>query len=85
MEGGEGGSEYVMLLYVPLGPPPLKLMNIKLPMYLFFYMVLGLNDFDAGISSTRAIGRSGPWNLDFFSPTLPMALVNGCYPPPSKS
>jgi hypothetical protein len=35
-------------------------------MYLFFYMALGLNDFDAGISITRAIGRGGPENLDFF-------------------
>jgi hypothetical protein len=25
-----------------------KLMYIKLPMYLFFYMALGLNDFDGG-------------------------------------
>jgi hypothetical protein len=33
-----------------------KLMYIKLPMYLFFYMALGLNDFDAG----KSIGRGGP-------------------------
>jgi hypothetical protein len=29
-------------------------------MYLFFYMALGLNDFDGGKSLTRAIGRGGP-------------------------
>jgi hypothetical protein len=33
---------------------------IKLPMYLFFYMELGLNDFDGGKFITRAIGRGGP-------------------------
>jgi hypothetical protein len=38
----------------------LKLMYIKLPMYLCFYMVLGLNDFDAGKSITQAIGWGGP-------------------------
>ncbi len=32
-----------------------KLMYIKLPMHLFLYMALGLNDFDAGISITRAL------------------------------
>jgi hypothetical protein len=31
-------------------------MYIKLPMYLLFYMALGLNDFDAGKSVTQAIG-----------------------------
>jgi hypothetical protein len=31
--------------------------------YLFFYMALGLNDFDAGKSFTRA-----PENRDFFGP-----------------
>jgi hypothetical protein len=36
-----------------------KLMCIKLPMYLFFYMAPGLNDSDAGKSITRAIGRGG--------------------------
>ena len=32
------------------GPQPIdqKLLYIKLPMYLFFYMALGLNDFEAG-------------------------------------
>jgi hypothetical protein len=69
----------------------LKLMYIKLPMYLFFYMALRLNDFDVGKSITQAIGRGRPWNLDFFGhrslpfqgpkksrfpgPPLPMALV----------
>jgi hypothetical protein len=28
--------------------------------YLFFYMALGLNDFDAGKYISRAIGRDGP-------------------------
>jgi hypothetical protein len=36
-------------------------------MYLFFYMALGLNDFDTGESITRAIGRGGPENG--FSPS----------------
>jgi hypothetical protein len=35
-----------------------KLVYIKLPMYLFFYVSLGLNDFDGGNYS--AIGRGGP-------------------------
>jgi hypothetical protein len=30
-------------------------MYIKPPMYLFFYMALGLNDFEAGKSMTQAI------------------------------
>jgi hypothetical protein len=33
------------------------LMYTKLPMYLFFYMPVGLNDFDGGKSISRAIGR----------------------------
>jgi hypothetical protein len=37
-----------------------KLMCIKLTMYRFFYMVLGLNGFDAGQSITSAIGSVGP-------------------------
>jgi hypothetical protein len=37
-----------------------KLIYIKLPKYLFFYMALGLNDFDEGKSITRAIGRGRP-------------------------
>ncbi len=32
-----------------------KLMDIKLPMYLFFYVALGLTDIDGGKSITRAI------------------------------
>ncbi len=56
-------------------------------MYLFFYMELVLNDFEAGKSITRGIGRVGPWSeasaiwaqksIDFIfqGPTLPMALV----------
>jgi hypothetical protein len=31
-------------------------------MYLFFYMALGLNDFDAGKSITRATPSNGPLN-----------------------
>ncbi len=31
----------------------------KITRYTFFYMALGLNDFDAGKSITRAIGRGG--------------------------
>ncbi len=34
-----------------------KITNVP---YLFFYMALGLNDFDAGKSITRAIGRGWP-------------------------
>jgi hypothetical protein len=34
-----------------------KLIYIKLPKYLFFYMALGLNDFEGGKSITKAIGR----------------------------
>jgi hypothetical protein len=37
-----------------------KVMYMKLPMHLFFYMALGLNDFDAGQSITQAIERGGP-------------------------
>jgi hypothetical protein len=51
-------------------------MYIKLPMYLFFYMVLGLNDFDAGKSITRAIGRGGPENLDFSGPEMALPLLS---------
>jgi hypothetical protein len=36
-----------------------KLMYIKLPIYLYIYMALGLNDFDAGKSITHAIKRGG--------------------------
>jgi hypothetical protein len=72
MDGGGGGIEYVQYLFVLLRIPPLipyysighwkgwalKLMYIKLPMYLFFYMVLGLTNTSKSI--TRAIGRDGP-------------------------
>ncbi len=40
---------------------------IQLPMYLFFYMALGLNDFHGGKSINGAIGRGGP-NKNFFAP-----------------
>jgi hypothetical protein len=33
-----------------------------------YYTALGLNDFDAGKSITRVIGRSGPENRDVFEP-----------------
>jgi hypothetical protein len=44
----------------------LNLMYIKLPMYLFYYMALGLNNFDAGKSPTRVIGRGGSWKSPIF-------------------
>jgi hypothetical protein len=37
-----------------------KLMDIKLPMYLFFYMALGLDDFDVGKSITQPTGKDWP-------------------------
>ncbi len=45
------------------------IMYIKLPVYLFFYVALGLNDFDfdAGKSITRAIGRVDPHQSRFAS------------------
>jgi hypothetical protein len=45
------------------------LVYIILPNYLFFYQALGLNDFDAGKSITRAIGRGGPKKSRFPRPT----------------
>jgi hypothetical protein len=50
--GGGGGSEYIMLLCI-LPEQRIQnieciIQNIKLTMYLFFYMALGHNDFDAG-------------------------------------
>jgi hypothetical protein len=33
---------------------------MKLPMHLFFYMELGLNDFDEGKFIMQVIGRGGP-------------------------
>jgi hypothetical protein len=64
-----------------------KLVDIKLPMCLFFYMALGLNDFDAGKSITPLLDFFGPndtrfarchfraqKSLDFQGPPLPMAL-----------
>ncbi len=41
-----------------------KLMDIKLPMYLFFYVALGLTDCDAGKSITRAIAGGGVFAMD---------------------
>jgi hypothetical protein len=40
-----------------------KLMYIKLPMYLFFYTALGLNDFDGGYSNFE--GHWNGWALIF--------------------
>ncbi len=45
-----------------------KLVDIKLPMYLYFYMMLGLIDFDAGKFITRPLEGVDPENLDFFGP-----------------
>ncbi len=39
---------------------------IKLPVYLLFYMELGLNDFDESKSIIRAIGRGRPWKSRLF-------------------
>jgi hypothetical protein len=54
-------------------------------MYLFFYMALGLNDFDAGKSITRLFWPKWHWlrslpfqghkKSRFSGPPLPMALV----------
>ncbi len=44
-----------------------KLMYIKLPMYLVFHMAFGLNDSDAGKSTTRAIEMGGPRKSRRFS------------------
>jgi len=41
---------------------------IKLPMYLFFHMALGLNDFDGGNPFRGPLEGLGPKNLDFFGP-----------------
>jgi hypothetical protein len=57
-EGGGGRTEYRIQLQA-------KFMYINLPMYLFFYMALGLNDFDGGKSISRAIGSGGPENRVF--------------------
>jgi hypothetical protein len=63
---GEGESHWkgwALKIKTFLGP------EIKLPVYLVFYMALGLNDFDAGKSITRArIGGVGPEISTFFGP-----------------
>jgi hypothetical protein len=41
----------------------------------FLYGAWTFDDFDAGKSITRVIGRGGPENLDFQGPPLSMALV----------
>jgi hypothetical protein len=56
---GKGGPRKSILFWA-LKWQRAKLMYIKLPMYLFFYMTLGLDDLDEGQSITWAIGRGGP-------------------------
>ncbi len=53
-------------------------------MYLFFYVALGLNDLDAGKSITQAIGRGGPWNLDFLGPQMALASLVAISAGPKK-
>jgi hypothetical protein len=45
-----------------------KLMYIKLPMYLFFYMTLGLNDLVGTDPLLGPLERVGRENLDFLGP-----------------
>ncbi len=57
-----------------------KPIYIKLPMYLFFYMALGLDDFDVGKSITRANGRDCHFRAQmsqFSGPTLFNGHRNG--------
>jgi hypothetical protein len=53
-------------------------------MNLFFYMTLGLNDFDAGKYITWALERMGLENLDFFGPNKYGTRFARCHfrPPP---
>ncbi len=51
-----------------------KLMYIKLPMYMFFYMGLGLKYSDAGKSIIRPLEGVGPENQDFLGPFGPSAI-----------
>ncbi len=63
-----GGSKYIQLLYVHSQNTEYRIQNTEthahkitnVPIFLTFYMALGLNDFNAGKSITRAIGRMGP-------------------------
>ncbi len=53
-----------------------ELMYIKLPMYLFFYMALGHNNFDAGKSITQALlPFQAQKSLNFRAHPFPMVLV----------
>jgi hypothetical protein len=56
-----------------LGRPIHKITKVPV----FSYMALGLNAFDGSKSITRAIGRVGPENLDFFGPSPSSGLQNG--------
>jgi hypothetical protein len=52
-------------------------------MYLFFYMALGLNDFDAGKSITQDIGIDGPRKYQLF--WAQMALASSQFSGPTAS
>jgi hypothetical protein len=56
--GGDGPLKWICPHHTV--PEKQKPMDIKLQMYLFFYIALGLNDLDVGNSITWAIGRGGP-------------------------
>jgi hypothetical protein len=44
-----------------------QLMYSKLPMYLFFYLALGLNDFDGGQNGLASlVAISGPKEVEIF-------------------
>ncbi len=76
-EGGSGGplegvgpENHIKLAtcsteYRIQNTPEAKLMNIKLPMYLFFIWRLDLMILMLAISITLAIGRGGPWKWIF--------------------
>jgi hypothetical protein len=44
-------------------------------MYLFFYIKLIHNDFEAGKSITGGIGRCGPWKSRLFGPNGTRFLI----------
>jgi hypothetical protein len=56
-------------------PPVHKITNVPV-----FYMVLGLNDSDAGKIITRATGKSGPENLEFWAQIALASLVAISWP-----
>jgi hypothetical protein len=51
--------------------------KIKLPVYLFFYMALGLDDFDGGKSIPRAIGRG--WALKIYKQEVHINSYFRCF------